>query len=282
MFLRVSQQIYRRLTRCLYMFSSTDTVNLINLFANILNEFQPVYIPKIKFYIWPKGQLEILRNCCKSSVRSISPRGTYFFSRGVGANDESRSSNLSLVLPFSNLNTFLICRIWDHHRADMFRFLFAKRGKGNISPPVETQRRNAQLATENIDMPATRTFQVLRPVLLVSAALTGYTHPRYRVQGVIGGFVWLTMLLAHGTLDFLAARQVYTYGWASVSISLFLLCFVCTVFSNRKMLPWLEKGMSVLEEEQKYPKTLERSAKVFKVRTWSSCYHKWHLLMPLS
>ncbi|KAL9987667.1 hypothetical protein ACROYT_G002012 [Oculina patagonica] len=146
----------------------------------------------------------------------------------------------------------------------MFRFLFAKRGKGNISLPVETQQRNAQLATENIDMPATKTFQVLRPVLLVSAALTGYTHQRYRVQGIIGGFLWLSMLLAHGALDFLAARQVYTYGWASVSISLFLLCFVCTVFSNRKMLPWLEKGMSVLEEEKRYPKTLERSAKVFK------------------
>ena len=147
----------------------------------------------------------------------------------------------------------------------MFRFLFAKRGKGNISPPLETQKRTA----ENIDMPATKTFEVLRPVLLASAVLTGYTHQRYRVLGIIGGFLWLSMLLAHGTLDFLAARQVYTYGWASVSISLFLLCFVCTIFSNKRMLPWLEKGMSLLEGEQKYPKTLERCEKFFKVRKWS-------------
>ena len=149
----------------------------------------------------------------------------------------------------------------------MFRFLFTRRGKGNISPPVETQR-NPQLATENIDMPTTRTFEILKPVILISAALSGYTHSRYRVLGIVGGFVWLTMLLAHGTLDFLAARQVYTYGWASVSLSLILLCFVCTMFTNKKMLPWLEKGTSKLEDEQRYPKTLERCAKVFKVREW--------------
>ena len=149
----------------------------------------------------------------------------------------------------------------------MFRFLFARRGKGNISPPLETPR-NTQLATENLDMPASKTFEILRPVILVSAALTGYTHRRYRVLGIIGGFVWLTMLLAHGTLDILAARQVYTYGWASVSVSLFILCFVCTIFTNKRMLPWLEKGVSKLEDEQKYPKTLGRCAKVFKVREW--------------
>lgn len=149
----------------------------------------------------------------------------------------------------------------------MFRFLFARRGKGNISLPVKTQR-NTQLATENIDMQTSKTFEILRPVILVSAALSGYTHRRYRVLGIVGGFVWLTMLLAHATLDFLAARQVYTYGWASVSLSLFLLCFVCTIFTNKRMLPWLEKGVSKLEDEQKYPKTLERCAKVFKVREW--------------
>lgn len=156
----------------------------------------------------------------------------------------------------------------------MFRFLFARRGKGNISPPVKTQR-NPQLATENIDMPTTRTFDILRPVILVSAALSGYTHPRYRILGIVGGFVWLTMLLAHGTLDFLAARQVYTYGWASVSLNLVLLCFVCTIFTNKRMLPWLEKGMSKLEDEQRYPKTLERCAKVFKVREWSFLRVEW-------
>lgn len=174
----------------------------------------------------------------------------------------TKSSDLVLLLLLSNLDALLICRFRGHLRAAMFRFLFAKRGKGNISPPLETQKRTA----ENIDMPATRTFEVLRPVLLASAVLTGYTHQRYRVLGIIGGFLWLSMLLAHGTLDFLAARQVYTYGWASVSISLFLLCFVCTIFSNKRMLPWLEKGMSLLEEGQKYPKTLERCAKFFKVR----------------
>lgn len=152
----------------------------------------------------------------------------------------------------------------------MFRFLFSKRGKGNISPPLETQQRNAQISTQTIGMPASRTFEVLRPVLIVSAFI-GYTHKRYRVQGIIGGFIWFTMLLAHGALDFLAARQVYTYGWASVSLSLFILCFVCTIFANKKMLPWLEKGMMVLEGDKRYPKTLERCAKVFKVRKLSSC-----------
>lgn len=152
----------------------------------------------------------------------------------------------------------------------MFRFLFSKRGKGNISPPLETQQRNAQITTQTIGMPASRTFEVLRPVLIVSAFI-GYTHKRYRVQGIIGGFIWFTMLLAHGALDFLAARQVYTYGWASVSLSLFILCFVCTIFANKKMLPWLEKGMMVLEGDKRYPKTLERCAKVFKVRKLSSC-----------
>ena len=40
------------------------------------------------------------------------------------------------------------------------------------------------------------------------------------------------------------------------------------MFTNKKMLPWLEKGTSKLEDEQRYPKTLERCAKVFKVREW--------------
>lgn len=142
----------------------------------------------------------------------------------------------------------------------MFRFLFSKRGKGNISPPIETQR-----TTENFDMPSTKTFQVLRPVFLVSI-LTGYAHQKYRVLGVLGGFLWLIMLLAHATLDFLAARQVYTYGWASVSLSLFLVCFICTIFTNKKMLPWLEKGLSLLEEDKRFPKTMEKCKQVFKVR----------------
>lgn len=176
----------------------------------------------------------------------------------------AKSTSYLFHLEFSNLITSLVCRNWFHLGAVMFRFLFARRGKGDISPPAKTQR-NDRLETENIDMPTTRTFEILRPVILVSAALSGYTHQRYRVLGIFGGFVWLTMLFAHGTLDFLAARQVYTYGWASVSISLFLLCFVCTIFTNKRMLPWLEKGMSKLEEEHRYPKTLERCAKVFKV-----------------
>ena len=114
-------------------------------------------------------------------------------------------------------------------------------------------------------MSATKTFEILKPVFLV-AAFTGYTHRSYRIQGILGGFLWLAMLSAHGTLDFLAARQVYTYGWASVSLSLVLLCLVCTIFTNRRILPWLEKGMLILEEEKKYPKTMARFAKVFKVR----------------
>lgn len=112
-------------------------------------------------------------------------------------------------------------------------------------------------------MPSTRTFQVLRPVFLVSI-LTGYAHQKYRVLGVLGGFLWLIMLLAHATLDFLAARQVYTYGWASVSLSLFLVCFICTIFTNKKMLPWLEKGLSLLEEDKRFPKTMEKCQQVFK------------------
>ena len=116
-----------------------------------------------------------------------------------------------------------------------------------------------------LEMSPSRTLEVLQPVLRV-AIFTGYTHQNYRLQGILGGFVWFIMLVTHGTLDFLAARQVYTYGWASVSLSLVLLCLVCTIFTNRRTLPWLEKGMSLLEDEQKYAKTLNRFEKVFKVR----------------
>lgn len=143
----------------------------------------------------------------------------------------------------------------------MFRKLFGKRGKGNISLPIETP--NPGIQTGTIDMPSTKTFEVLRPVLL-AATFTGYTHHCYRIQGVLGGILWLGMLSAHGALDFLAARQKYTYGWASVSISLVIVCLVCTIFTNRKILPWLEKGLLILEENKKYPKTLARFAKVFK------------------
>ena len=199
------------------------------------------------------------------SIRDVTFWSKQSFASPWWREDWPKSTSYLVFLAFSNLNRLSVFRNWAHLHAAMFRFLFARRGKGNISPPVKTQR-NTQLATENVDMPTTRTFEILRPVILVSAALSGYTHPRYRVLGIVGGFVWLTMLLAHGTLDFLAARQVYTYGWASVSLSLCLLCFLCTIFTNKRMLPWLEKGMSKLEDDQRYPKTLERCAKVFKVR----------------
>ncbi|XP_068693938.1 uncharacterized protein [Montipora foliosa] len=141
----------------------------------------------------------------------------------------------------------------------MFRNLFGRRGKGNISPPMKSEpdKKGA------LEMSPSRTLEVLQPVLRV-ATFTGYTHQNYRLQGILGGFVWFIMLVTHGTLDFLAARQVYTYGWASVSLSLVLLCLVCTIFTNRRTLPWLEKGMSLLEDEQKYAKTLNRFEKVFK------------------
>lgn len=145
----------------------------------------------------------------------------------------------------------------------MFRYLFGKRGKGDISLPVKPPR-NDGTATGTVEMPVTKTVEVLRHVFRV-AVFTGYTYGNYRVQGFLGGFLWLTMLTIHGTLDFLAARQQYTYGWASVSLSLVLLCLVCTIFTNRQILPWLEKGVSMLEKGQKYPKTLKRFEKVFKV-----------------
>ena len=43
------------------------------------------------------------------------------------------------------------------------------------------------------------------------------------------------------------------------------MCFICTVFTNKKMLPWLEKGLSLLEEDKRYPKTMEKCQNVFKV-----------------
>ena len=134
----------------------------------------------------------------------------------------------------------------------MFRAFSRKRGNADITPPVTKM--------------ASITFQVLKPVFQMSAFI-GYAHPSYRVQGCVGGLVWLFLLLAHGAFDFLAARQLYTYGWASVSLSLVVLCFVCTMSSNRRILPWLEKGLCKLEEDGKYRKTLERFGKVFKVNT---------------
>lgn len=139
----------------------------------------------------------------------------------------------------------------------MFRYLFRKRGKANISLPETPHKAVA------VEMPLSQTLEVLKPLFRV-AIFTGYTQENYRLQGMVGGFVWLIMLATHGTLDFLAARQVYTYGWASVSLSLVLLCLLCTIFSNRITLPWLEKGVSRLEDEQRYSKTLNRFAKIFK------------------
>lgn len=141
----------------------------------------------------------------------------------------------------------------------MFRYLFGMRGKANISLPEMPHKAGA------VEMPLSRTLKVLKPLFRV-AIFTGYTHENYRLQGIVGGFVWLIMLATHGTLDFLAARQVYTYGWALVSLSLVLLCLLCTVCSNRSTLPWLEKGLSRLEDEKRYSKTLDRFEKIFKVR----------------
>ena len=49
-----------------------------------------------------------------------------------------------------------------------------------------------------------------------------------------------------------------------MSLSLFLVCFICTIFTNKKMLPWLKKGLLLLEEDKRNPKTMGKCQKVFK------------------
>ena len=175
------------------------------------------------------------------------------------AKNAKLSRSPSSISTFILSSVFSFCSNKNHCTATMFRYLFRKRGKANISLPETPHKAVA------VEMPLSQTLEVLKPLFRV-AIFTGYTQENYRLQGMVGGFVWLIMLATHGTLDFLAARQVYTYGWASVSLSLVLLCLLCTIFSNRITLPWLEKGVSRLEDEQRYSKTLNRFAKIFKVR----------------
>ena len=89
-----------------------------------------------------------------------------------------------------------------------------------------------------------------------------------------GAFWWYHSfpLAAHGGFDFLAARRHYGYGWASVSLFLFVSLFLCTVTTNNRLLPWLEIGMLKLEEEEKYTNTLRRVTKAVKVccDSWST------------
>ena len=43
------------------------------------------------------------------------------------------------------------------------------------------------------------------------------------------------------------------------------MCFICTVFTNKKMLPWLKKGLLLLEEDKRYPKTMENVRKFLRL-----------------
>lgn len=112
-----------------------------------------------------------------------------------------------------------------------------------------------------------KTEDTLRPIRCLSL-LIGYTNRQYRLRGILGLFLFLTSLLANGVFDFQEARAIYGYAWGSVTIFFVLVCLISTYCVTKIGLPWLERGMIMLEKEDKYFNTFYRIAKISKQLPW--------------
>ena len=109
-----------------------------------------------------------------------------------------------------------------------------------------------------------RTEETLKPIRLLSL-LIGYTHRKYRLRGTLGLVLFLISLLANGVFDYQESRHIYGDAWGSLTIVHVLVCLMSMYCITRIAMPWLERGMSKLEKEEKYSTTFDRIAKVSKV-----------------
>ena len=102
--------------------------------------------------------------------------------------------------------------------------------------------------------------------MYILTALIGNLNSPYRKLSRTGLLLWILSMAVNFMYDGYESRVKYGYPWMSVRGLLWITCCVCTWFTIRRTIPWLEKGLEELERDRRYRKALCDMARTTKVR----------------
>ena len=102
----------------------------------------------------------------------------------------------------------------------------------------------------------------------ILTALIGNLNSPYRKLSRAGLLLWILSMAVNFMYDGYESRAKYGYPWMFVRGLLWVTCCVCTWFTARRTMPWLEKGLTELESDRRYRKALRDMACTTKVRSF--------------
>jgi len=101
----------------------------------------------------------------------------------------------------------------------------------------------------------------------ILTAVIGNLNSPYRKLSRAGLLLWILSMAVNFMYDGYESRAKYGYPWMCVRGLLWVTCCVCTWFTARRTMPWLEKGLAKLESDRRYRKALRDMASTIKVRS---------------
>lgn len=100
----------------------------------------------------------------------------------------------------------------------------------------------------------------------ILTAFIGNLNSSYRKLSRAGLLLWILSMAVNFMYDGYESRAKYGYPWMCVRGLLWVTCCVCTWFTARRTMPWLEKGLTKLERDKRYRKALRDMASTTTVR----------------
>ena len=102
--------------------------------------------------------------------------------------------------------------------------------------------------------------------LHILTVLIGNLNSPYRKFGRAGLLLWLLDMAINFMYDGYESHAKYGYLWLCVRGLLWVTCCVCTWFTIKRTIPWLERGLGKLESCKHYRKALRDMACTTEVR----------------
>lgn len=102
----------------------------------------------------------------------------------------------------------------------------------------------------------------------ILTALIGNLNSPYRKLSRAGLLLWILSMAVNFMYDGYESRAKYGYPWMFVRGLVWVTCCVCTWFTARRTMPWLEKGLTELDSDRRYRKALRDMACTTKVRSF--------------
>lgn len=110
---------------------------------------------------------------------------------------------------------------------------------------------------------------MITPMHILTAFIGNLNSP-YRKLSRAGLLLWILSMAVNFMYDGYESLVKYGYPWMCVRGLLWVTCCICTWFTSRRTMPWLEKGLTKLESDKRYRKTLRGVASTTKVRLFGA------------